>query len=648
LGGSGERFVVVGLQSDTGYHFAIKVGDEVPNWSGLSNTVYGKTIREEVAPDTTAPSVVTDLAISDSTSNTITLAWTAPGDDGNAGTASQYDIRYSTSVVTEVNWDSAEEVTDAPKPKLGGSGERFVVVGLRSDTEYHFAIKVGDEVPNWSGLSNTVYGKTIRSDTTPPPAPESLTADGSRPSPWKRIPNFIIDWTAPFDESGMAGAWYKLDVGPDRPADERYTTDKPFTITDISEGEHVLYVWLQDGAGNKSPANSATVALRYDPTPPSTPSLSEPHSHGVINDVRPTFDWEDVIDALSGLRHYELLVDDNVDLTSPEYADTTTVSMSTLTGALSPGRYYWQVTAQDGAGNFSRSEKSSFVVDTVGPVVSFIQAGPNPTEGADHVMLIGGISDAGRGESMIVDAEYFVDRAGEDGFGIAMVARDGAWDSPTEDVEVAVYVSSWEVDSTYVLYIHGKDVAGNWGLTDSVSVKITSRLFLATTPSGTVTVSGDSIQFDIECRDDRGNRVEVIPLWGVSPEDLGEIDSDGLFVASRTGTGVVVATVGDMRDTVFVHVLEKPMIVYNYPNPARGDETMFRYCLDGPAHVSIEIYDLAGDFVQELSAEEIARGYGEVRWDLSKIASGVYIYRFSARYAQREIRSPVKKMMVIR
>ena len=89
-------------------------------------------------------------------------------------------------------------------------------------------------------------------------------------------------------------------------------------------------------------------------------------------------------------------------------------------------------------------------------------------------------------------------------------------------------------------------------------------------------------------------------------------------------------------------------VVYNYPNPARGRETIFRYYVREPAHVSIWIYDLSGDFVQELSAEETMQGYGEIRWDLSGIASGVYIYRFRASYPHTEIRLPVKKVLIVR
>jgi len=91
------------------------------------------------------------------------LSWTAPGDDANTGTASTYDIRYSTSLITGANWDSATQCTDEPTPSVAGSIETFTVIGLSDNTPYFFAMKTGDKVSNWSGLSNVASGTTANS-----------------------------------------------------------------------------------------------------------------------------------------------------------------------------------------------------------------------------------------------------------------------------------------------------------------------------------------------------------------------------------------------------------------------------------------------------------------------------------------------------
>ena len=88
----------------------------------------------------------------------VTFEFTATGDDGNVGTASFYDIRYSTDTLVLVGWDSAFQVEGEPFPKISGSGELFTLTvdSLESGKTYYFAIRVGDDAGLWSGNSNTI------------------------------------------------------------------------------------------------------------------------------------------------------------------------------------------------------------------------------------------------------------------------------------------------------------------------------------------------------------------------------------------------------------------------------------------------------------------------------------------------------------
>ena len=155
--GQTDTCTVTGLAPSTQYYFAIKSSDASANVSALSNVASGTT----QAPDTTPPAAITDLATSDVASNQVTLNWTAPGDDGNQGQASQYDVRYATSAITEeADFAAATQATGEPAPQAAGSAESFVVTGLTADTTYWFAVKVSDEVPNTSSLSNVVSATT--------------------------------------------------------------------------------------------------------------------------------------------------------------------------------------------------------------------------------------------------------------------------------------------------------------------------------------------------------------------------------------------------------------------------------------------------------------------------------------------------------
>ncbi len=79
-----------------------------------------------------------------------------------------------------------------------------------------------------------------------------------------------------------------------------------------------------------------------------------------------------------------------------------------------------------------------------------------------------------------------------------------------------------------------------------------------------------------------------------------------------------------------VEFLKAPKKVYNYPNPAPAgkytDSTIFRYHVTSDSHVKINIYNIAGRLVDSLEAEAIGGEYNEKEWDISNVASGIYIY----------------------
>jgi uncharacterized repeat protein (TIGR01451 family) len=126
----------------------------------INETDTYQSIGAEVVPDEADPADITDMACGAVTTVSVELSWTAPGDDGNTGTATSYDIRYSTVPITEANWASAVQVSGEPQPLIAGSSQSFTVNGLSSETLYYFAIKAADEGGNESGLSNVPNATT--------------------------------------------------------------------------------------------------------------------------------------------------------------------------------------------------------------------------------------------------------------------------------------------------------------------------------------------------------------------------------------------------------------------------------------------------------------------------------------------------------
>ena len=111
-----------------------------------------------------------------------TLQWTAPGDDGAAGRARAYLLRYSTQPITGANFDRATMVVTAPPPGPAGSRESFTVHGLAPDTRYYFAIKAVDDAGNWSALSNVMTFQALATGAVDLPATVSLSAPWPNPA----------------------------------------------------------------------------------------------------------------------------------------------------------------------------------------------------------------------------------------------------------------------------------------------------------------------------------------------------------------------------------------------------------------------------------------------------------------------------------
>lgn len=162
--GTVQSVQVTGLSPSTTYYFAIKTADEVPNWAGISNIVSKTTA---VAPDVVRPAALA-ISVPSLTDTTATLAWTATGDDSLTGTATTYDVRWSTSPITAANFASANAVTGEPAPAAPGTAQSVTVTGLSRQVTYYFAAKIADEAGNWSAMSNVPTATTP--DTKPPAA----------------------------------------------------------------------------------------------------------------------------------------------------------------------------------------------------------------------------------------------------------------------------------------------------------------------------------------------------------------------------------------------------------------------------------------------------------------------------------------------
>lgn len=209
-----------------------------------------------------ACSLAPAVALAQAPADTLTLAWTAPGDDGTVGTAATYELRMSLSPIDEPGWGGATVVTGAPTPLPAGAHQTMVVRGLTNGTTYYFAIKTVDDAGNWSAISNLVRWDWVI-DTAPPAAPSGLSAatvtgGGVR-----------VSWS-PNSEADLAGytVYRALSAGgPYTAVTGALLTTASFVDMTIPAGAAAAWyqVSARDNSGNESARSSiASITLTVE------------------------------------------------------------------------------------------------------------------------------------------------------------------------------------------------------------------------------------------------------------------------------------------------------------------------------------------------------------------------------------------------
>ena len=208
--------------------------------------------------------------------DSVTLRWTAVGDDSLSGTAAAYDLRMADAPITESSWSAATALSGLPAPLASGTAQQVTVRGLTAGSTYYFALRVRDDAGNWSGVSNVVRWDGVL-DTSPPAAPSGLVSE-------LRGNGVHLAWTpsgAPdlagysvYRATASAGPFTKLNLDLLTPAE--YQDDA------LPPGATSLWyqVTASDMSGNES-ARSASVpgvpiaespALAWPPTAPAAPA----------------------------------------------------------------------------------------------------------------------------------------------------------------------------------------------------------------------------------------------------------------------------------------------------------------------------------------------------------------------------------------
>ncbi|WP_141325779.1 Ig-like domain-containing protein [Myxococcus sp. AB025B] len=161
------RFTGLRVDSDGDYHLLATA-------SGLTQA---RSQTLSIIDD--LPPAQPTLALGTPGIDSVTLTWTAVGDDGLLGRATAQSLRYSMSpIVTAADFDGATPVGGVGAPAEPGTAESATIGDLTPQQTYHAALRVTDNRGNTS-LSNSLAFQTQSNDVTQvafTPQPVSGTA----------------------------------------------------------------------------------------------------------------------------------------------------------------------------------------------------------------------------------------------------------------------------------------------------------------------------------------------------------------------------------------------------------------------------------------------------------------------------------------
>jgi hypothetical protein len=179
--------------------------------------------------DTTPPASVGNLASVSPGTCSITLGWTAPGDNGATGQAMAYNLRYSTIQIVDsccsdpgscVDFNNAPTIAQMPAPHSGGTRENYTLFHLSTGTRYYFAIKAIDNAGNVSAISNVAEGSTyhVSASTVSVNGENEMVFSSTQPSTLHPVSPDSPQGTSVLTEAsamGLAPVSAIYDMGPE-------------------------------------------------------------------------------------------------------------------------------------------------------------------------------------------------------------------------------------------------------------------------------------------------------------------------------------------------------------------------------------------------------------------------------------------------
>ena len=279
-----------------------------------------------------------------------------------------------------------------------------------------------------------------------------------------------------------------------------------------------------------------------------------------------------------------------------------TAMTATLNIAEPEGLHLIEITAEDSLGNLGVPGAITLTLDHSGPIVSAVSLATDTLDLSSapqvtSVRLDATITDvpSNGAQSLLANAEGFIDTVGPDGSGFDLFPSDGLFDEITEDAHFDIPIVNFLYLSQgdHFVCVHGLDSAGNWGIVDIGVVDCAT----ITIDRGAVDADGPAIAALNVILDATNRAVSAdIEAEAADPLLLSNIVAAEWFLDTDPGEGNGTAL--DAADGVFDMPNETLVAAIDASRWAGGNHTLYVRALDSsgfwgdPASIRLGEYKL--------------------------------------------------------
>ena len=329
---TGTEYVLESLTAGTEYKVTVKAVDAAGNVS--DGAVH--TFTTENAADTEAPSVPTEVTVTDVTATAAKVTWTASTDNVEVVGYNVY--------LNGIKVNGEEPVT----------ATGYDLADLTAGKDYEVTVTAVDAAKNESARSEAKMFTTQKTeeptDTVAPTVPGNVTADGITQT------GATITWEASTDNVAVTG--YNVYVGETK-VNATPVTVTTYNLTGLSAGtEYAVTVTAVDAAGNESAKSKAATFTTSEaeeekdteaPTAPTEVKATE------VTETTAKVTWSEATDNV-GVVGYNVYLNEVKENETP-----VTATEYVLNNLKENAGYTVRVSAVDAAGNESaKSEAATF------------------------------------------------------------------------------------------------------------------------------------------------------------------------------------------------------------------------------------------------------------------------------------------------